>query len=83
MPTCKELARLVASDELTETGLARRFGARLHLLMCSHCRRYANQIRRLGQAARSLGAAHLDEDHEVVGRLERNLLARISGRPDS
>ena len=71
MLSCKEIARVVARDELSEVG-------RLHLLLCQHCRRYAAQLRRIGQAARSLSSARPEEeDRETVRRLEQGLLDRF------
>ncbi len=52
MPNCKEVVRLIASDELADAVWANRALARLHLLMCRHCRGYAAQLRAIGAAAR-------------------------------
>ena len=54
MPTCKEVTRAISTDELAEAGIGRRLAVRLHLLKCRYCRRYAAQIRALGDAARGL-----------------------------
>ncbi len=54
MPTCKEVTRAISTDELSEAGIGRRLAVRLHLLKCRYCRRYAAQIRALGDAARGL-----------------------------
>ena len=54
MPTCKEVTRAISTDELSEAGIGRRLAVRLHLLKCRYCRRYAGQIRALGDAARGL-----------------------------
>jgi hypothetical protein len=54
MPTCKEVTRAISTDELSEAGFGRRLAVRLHLLKCRYCRRYAAQIRALGDAARGL-----------------------------
>ena len=52
MQTCKEVSRTIASDELSGASWTQRMAVKLHLLMCRHCRRYANQIDQLGVAAR-------------------------------
>ena len=52
MLNCKEVARLIASDELADAVWANRALVRLHLLMCRHCRGYAAQLRAIGAAAR-------------------------------
>ena len=50
-PTCREASRL-QSDALDQPlTLAKRFGLRVHLLLCRWCRRYGKQIRFLREAA--------------------------------
>jgi hypothetical protein len=51
MPTCREASRLqsIALDQ--PLPLPKRFGLRLHLLVCKWCRRYSKQIRFLRRAA--------------------------------
>lgn len=50
LPTCREASRL-QSDALDQSlPLPKRFGLRVHLLVCKWCRRYGNQIRFLRQA---------------------------------
>ena len=56
MIRCKEVARLLSTDQLASQPLWRRAGVRLHLMMCRHCRRFARQMARLKQAAADLGA---------------------------
>ncbi len=52
MPNCKEVVRLIASDELADAMWLNRALVRLHLLMCPHCNGYAAQLRAIGAAAR-------------------------------
>ena len=50
LPTCRQVSRL-QSDLLDQPlSLPKRFGLRLHLLVCKWCRRYGKQIRFLRQA---------------------------------
>ncbi len=75
MQSCKEVARLVASEELVDAGWLTRAAVRLHLMRCHHCRRYAAQLRAIGAAAldrRGFGAADL----QALTRLERSILER-------
>ncbi len=45
MLTCKELTQLHASDYLDHELTSRqRFGVRLHLMLCRHCRRFVTQL---------------------------------------
>ncbi len=71
MLTCREVTRAIATDELSEAGIGRRLAVRLHLFMCRDCRRYAAQIRAIGEAARGLFGQTTDS-----GSLE-DLKARI------
>ncbi len=71
MLTCKEVTKAIATDELSEAGIRRRLAVRLHLLQCRYCRRYAAQIRAIGEAARGLFGQATDS-----GSLE-DLKARI------
>ena len=74
MLTCKEVARLVAEDEL---GASRwdRAGLRLHLLMCRFCRRYKAQLRAVGDVFREQ-LATASEDPSNLVRLERAIMER-------
>lgn len=76
MPTCRDLAWMIASGALAEAPIRQRLGARLHLMMCRHCLRYARQMRALGSAARELLARPRGE-HESLERLRDELLGRI------
>lgn len=76
MITCKEVARSIAGDDLEGAGPWHRLRVRLHLLMCRHCRRYAEQMRSLGAAARALFRT-AEESGEDLERLERSILARL------
>lgn len=52
MHSCREVARAVSSDELSELPLGRRLLMRWHLLMCRDCMRYSKQIEAIGRAVR-------------------------------
>ncbi len=73
MPTCKEVAAAVASDQLAEAGWWRRLRLRLHLILCPPCERYAAEIRALGDAARDLYGT-VEGDQERLRRLEASIL---------
>lgn len=73
MLNCKEVSRLVSSDELATVGAVKRFRVRFHLLICRECRRYAEQLRIIGAAARyEMRSVVLG--HETIARLERSIL---------
>ncbi len=62
MLNCKEVVRLIASDELADAVWLNRALVRLHLLMCRDCRGYEAQLRAIGAAARERW------DSDVAGR---------------
>ncbi len=81
MPNCKEVARLIASDELADAVWSDRALVRLHLLMCRHCRGYAAQLRAIGAAARDradLGVV----DRAVFEQLQSSILERCLDASD-
>lgn len=73
MPNCKEVARLIASEELADLGWSERALVRIHLLRCQDCRRYAAELR-------AIGAAALDQwgtrpaNKEALDKLESSIL---------
>jgi hypothetical protein len=81
MPNCKEVARLVASDELADAVWSDRALVRLHLLMCRHCRGYAAQLRAIGAAARD--RSDLDPaDRASFEKLQSSILERCLDASD-
>lgn len=75
MLSCKEVATALASGEAERGGLRGRLAIRWHLLLCAACRTYARQMRRLGEAARSL-LGREPTDPAALARLEEELVAR-------
>ena len=82
MMACKDVSKLIASDELARAGSARRLGARLHLLMCRQCRRYAKQMRAIWEYARAYRGIEA-HDSPTLRRLERDILERLSEHLES
>ena len=52
MLRCKQVSTMMARDDLAEAGPWLRLKVRLHLMMCRHCTRYAEQLRAIGVKAR-------------------------------
>ena len=75
MLSCKEVARLVASEEPVDTGWLTRASVRLHQLRCRHCRGYAAQLRSIGTAARYRWDTR-PADIPALERLEHSILKR-------
>ncbi len=81
MLNCKEVTRLIASDELADAVWSRRALVRLHLLMCHRCSGYAAQLRAIGAAARDrwdLGVA----DGAAFEQLQSSILERCLDASD-
>ena len=77
MPTCREVAGMVVSDELRRASWRQRLAVRLHFVKCPSCRRYAAQIRALGASVRRL-LFDQRADRETLGRMEETIRRRIS-----
>ena len=82
MLKCRELTRMIASDELPEARWPVRMGGWLHLLMCRDCRRYATQIRALAAGARRSWGPET-EDSARLDQLERRILERCLGESEN
>ncbi len=80
MQSCKEVARMIASEELVDAGWLKRTSVRLHLLRCRHCRGYAAQVRAIGAAARDRWGA--GPDAQALEKLERSILERCLDASD-
>ena len=80
MPTCKEVSRSIAADELSAAGWRQRLSTQIHLLMCRHCRRYSRQLQAIGEAARQV-LSDTPPEHGGHERLRSSILEQIP--PDS
>ncbi len=72
MISCKNVAKLLSSDQLQSQSLWKRMEVRLHLTMCIFCSRLARQLRQLGSAARethTVNEADPDLEERVISRL--------------
>jgi len=79
MIRCKDVAKLVASDQLRSQRLMKRLEVRLHLWMCRYCSRWERQIRQLGSAARNLvGGTPLEQVGKPHDDLEAGVLRKLS-----
>jgi hypothetical protein len=75
MTPCREIARIVLSDEIALQPLWKRMEIRMHLSMCSFCSRLARQIAQIGEAVRQ----SVENDSEASG-LESRLIERLKGQ---
>lgn len=73
MLTCREVTELVASGAIDDASATERALARLHMLLCGDCRRYAEELRSLQSVARDVLRSEMDGDR--LAALERRILA--------
>ncbi len=81
MPNCKEVARLIASDELADAVWLDRALVGLHLMMCRHCKGYAAQLRAIGAAARDRSDSDV-ADRATLEKLQSSILERCLNASD-
>ncbi len=77
MLNCKEVTESISSDQLLKTGSWHWLALRIHLLMCRKCRRYQEQIWKIGAAARQMWRSEPDEA-VVLDRLEDQILKGVT-----
>ena len=75
MISCKNLAKLLMSDQLETQSTWKRMEVRLHLAMCGFCSRLASQIKQLRFAAQQTRV-----QNEPDPEFEKRLTRRLSGR---
>ena len=75
---CRELTRVVASDELVDGARGTRIRAWLHQRLCHYCKEYALQLRQIGAWVRE---SHGEDDADPVAitRLEHAIVQRALG----
>lgn len=74
MMNCKEVTKLISSDEYLSESWGRRLQVRLHLLMCRHCSRLARQISLLKSGSRQLRERMETLDASALENLESRVL---------
>ena len=73
--SCKNVAKLLLSEQLQTQNWWKRMEVRLHLSMCDLCSRLARQIKQLRAGARKM-STQAEPDSE----LEERLIRKISGQ---
>lgn len=74
MPSCKDISALISQSMDQRLSLMKRLSIRLHVSMCSLCRRYEKQLRLLREAA----DRYADPDeNEVEQSLSREAKERL------
>jgi len=75
MISCRNVARLLTSDQLQSQSWWKRMEVRLHLAMCDFCSRLARQLEQLRS-----GALQMRNQNEADGGLEDRLIRRLTGK---
>ena len=75
MISCKNVAKLLMSDQLDTQTTWKRMEVRLHLAMCGFCSRLASQMKQL-----RFGAQQTRVQDEPHPEYEEKLIRRLSGR---
>jgi hypothetical protein len=73
MISCKDVAKLLMSDQLQGQNWWKRMEVRLHLAMCDFCSRLARQLEQLRSNARQMR-----DRNEADPDLENRLIRRLS-----
>ncbi len=81
MRNCKEVVRLIASEELADAVWLDRALIGLHLMMCRHCKGYAAQLRAIGAAARNRWDSDV-ADRASFEKLQSSILERCLDASD-
>ena len=82
MQNCKEVSTILAGDELEGAGPGKRLSVWFHLLMCRYCRRYARQIRTIGNMTRARVAGRPKPEEEArLERMKESLLNEDTNPP--
>ena len=74
MISCKNVAKLLMSDQLQAQSWWKRLEVRVHLAMCKFCFRLARQIEQLRSATR-----RPSEQEETDSRFKDRLIRRLLG----
>lgn len=84
MIRCKQVARLLTSDQLAEQIWMKRVEVKLHLWMCKYCSRLAKQIHQLKAAVQRVFGEPMEELGSPAGQnLEKRVLAKLSEKPSA
>ncbi len=78
MLSCRDTAKMISDGSMETTGFFGKLFLRLHLMMCSNCRRLLKQIGLIGRLAREQAAAER-ENTPVPEGMEKRIVDRICG----
>lgn len=75
MMSCREVAKLLMSDEIHTVGIWTKVQARFHLSMCSRCWRLARQIKQFRLAAR--GSYSAVDAEQGARNIEKRICSKL------
>lgn len=76
MLSCKEVARILSSDE--ELTFMVKSELKIHLLMCKHCSNYNKQMKHLVGGMKRLFSKRTDVDEGKIHELEKEIIEKYS-----
>ena len=62
MLNCRDTTRLLSEAQERSPGVRKRLALRMHLLMCSGCQNFADQLKLLRRAARAYAGGAIDRE---------------------
>jgi len=80
MPTCQQASTLQSLALDQKLSWPKRFGLRLHLLLCKWCRRYGQQLRFLREAAHQYPSVLVETEPGSLSLEARQRLKRSLGK---
>jgi len=75
--SCRAVANILASDELAAAGRWKRIEVWLHLAICKHCTRFAQQLAQIRKIARGFMVEF--ESRPMPADFEERMLDRLTG----
>jgi len=78
MLKCNQVSRIVSTDDYHELGFMKKMEFKIHLMMCSHCQRYVDQIKSLGKVSREK-AKELEASDEQLVKMEGKIREDVGG----
>ncbi|PIR22876.1 MAG: hypothetical protein COV44_05700 [Deltaproteobacteria bacterium CG11_big_fil_rev_8_21_14_0_20_45_16] len=76
MISCKDLARVVSSQ--TKVGFFKQLEIKLHVMMCVHCAKYVDHLKKIGTESRKLFRKDGPENDACVEEIKREVIKKLN-----
>lgn len=70
MLTCKDASHLISESQERPLGFWESWSLKLHLMMCSYCRRFEQQVALMRKALRELGRRAESESADIAADID-------------